>query len=416
MWSSSALILSLCFLSEAASRVTSSVKPLKINLSERVPHMLDLVHRTHLPPAELSAAKSSYNTTLSSGLPLSTLKSLRKEWITSFKWELEQESINQYHHFTTKVEGQDIHFIQEPSQDPNAVPIILLHGWPGSFLEMLPLIDLLTLKEPAVKESHPTSFNVVLPSLPGFGLSTPAPDGWTTSDTARILNTLMTKVLGYQTYAVHGTDWGCAVAYELYGQFNTTVRAAHLNFLPFVPPNLEQLAALNITLSGAEVDEEKRSLDWQGAGSGYFAEQTTKPNTIGLALYDNPIGQLTWIAEKFILWSDPRRGSGPSVLTDNEILRVVSLYYLTHSFVSSVYIYAQNPGGFATKYTKAKTDAPLLYTSFNYNVGFWPKALVEEVGNLVYYKFQEFGGHFPALDNPPALAADISMIGKYWHH
>ncbi|KAK9427189.1 Alpha/Beta hydrolase protein [Lipomyces doorenjongii] len=208
----------------------------------------------------------------------------------------------------------------------------------------------------------------------------------------------MTEVLGYQTYAVHGTDWGCAVAYELYGQFNTTVRAAHLNFLPFFPPNLEQLAALNITLSGAEVDEEKRSLDWQGAGSGYFAEQTTKPNTIGLALYDNPIGQLTWIAEKFILWSDPRRGSGPSVLTDNEILRgCVSL--LSYTFFCLL----------------AKTDAPLLYTSFNYNVGFWPKALVEEVGNLVYYKFQEFGGHFAALDNPPALAADISMIGKYWH-
>jgi pimeloyl-ACP methyl ester carboxylesterase len=141
---------------------------------------------------------------------------------------------------------------------------------------MLPLIDLLTLKEPAATGSKNTSFNVVVPSLPGFGLSTPAPDGWTISDTARIFNTLMTEVLGYKTYAVHGTDWGCAVAYGLYGQFNTTVRAAHLNFLPFYPLNSKQLAALNITLSAGEVDEEKRFLDWQGAGNGYFIEQATK--------------------------------------------------------------------------------------------------------------------------------------------
>ena len=141
---------------------------------------------------------------------------------------------------------------------------------------MLPLIDLLTLKEPTATGSNQTSFNVVVPSLPGFGLSTPAPDDWTTSDTARIFNTLMTEVLGYQTYAVHGTDWGCAVAYGLYGQFNTTVRAAHLNFLPFYPLNSEQLAALNITLSAEEEYEEQRFLDWQGAGNGYFIEQTAK--------------------------------------------------------------------------------------------------------------------------------------------
>lgn len=141
---------------------------------------------------------------------------------------------------------------------------------------MLPLIDLLTLKGPAATGPKHTSFNVVVPSLPGFGLSSPAPDNWTTSDTARIFNTLMTEVLGYQTYAVHGTDWGSAVAYGLYGQFNTTVRAAHLNFLPFYPPNWQQLAALNITLARHEVYEEKRSVDWQGAGNGYFIEQTTK--------------------------------------------------------------------------------------------------------------------------------------------
>jgi pimeloyl-ACP methyl ester carboxylesterase len=141
---------------------------------------------------------------------------------------------------------------------------------------MLPLIDLLTLNEPAATRSERTSFNGVVPSLPGFGLSSLAPDNWTTSDTARIFDTLISEVLGYQIYAAHGTDWGSAVAYGLYDQFNTTVRAAHLNFLPFYPPNWQQLAALNITLARDEVDEERRSVDWQVAGDGYFIEQATK--------------------------------------------------------------------------------------------------------------------------------------------
>lgn len=119
-------------------------------------------------------------------------------------------------------------------------------------------------------------FDVVIPSLPGYGLSSPAANGWTADDTARIFDTLMSRTLGYKHYAVHGTDWGSAVAYSMYDQFNKTVRALHMNFLPFYPLDFKQLKAENITLSPQEVEQEKRFLDWQAGGNGYFAVQATK--------------------------------------------------------------------------------------------------------------------------------------------
>ncbi|KAI8946654.1 alpha/beta-hydrolase [Xylaria longipes] len=405
---------------DAVATQQSQVKPFEINLSERVPHMLDLIQNTQLPSSEFVAARESTNGTLSTGISLQTLKELQSEWITGFNWDKEQASMNKLHHFTVNIEGIDVHFVHEVSGSPDAIPIILLHGWPGTFLEMAPLIDLLAPKSQAAGKTANTTFDVVIPSLPGFGFSSPPPtQAWTAQDSARVFNKLMTQALGYQRYAVHGSDWGSDVGYSMYDQFNTTVRATHLNFLPFAPPKAADIAARNIALSPGEVVAENRGADWGSAGNGYFIEQSTKPNTIGLALYDNPVGQLAWIGEKFIAWSDPRQGTGPSLLTHNEILREVSLYYLTGSFVSSVYIYAQNPNGFRqTDYSnvKARTDAPLFYTTFEYNIGFWPKEYVAAVGNLVSYNFREFGGHFPGLDNPAGLADDIREIGKYWQY
>jgi len=291
--------------------------------------------------------------------------------------------------------------------------LLLNHGWPGSFLEFVPLIKPLTLKN-KTSTGKPVSFHVIVPSLPGYAFSTQPPANWTAGDTARVFHTLMTDVLGYKTFATHGTDWGSAISYPLYDQFNTSVRAAHFAFIPFFPLTPAQLAAENITLSPLETFEANHGAEWGVSGNGYFIEQSTKPNTIGLALYDNPVGQLAWIGEKIIEWSDPRAGTPPSVIDHTEILRTVSLYYLTRSFVSSVFMYAQNQNGFKTTYTKAHTDAPLLFSAFKYNVGFWPPAKVAQVGNLVEYRNHEFGGHFPGLDNPDALLEDLREIGTYW--
>ncbi|KAM0449852.1 hypothetical protein ACHAO4_007154 [Trichoderma viride] len=406
------LLLSACFwlLSERSAASIPAVKPFTVNLSSRVPHMLDLIERTTLPAAEVAAAHASSNMSLTTGMPLDTLKSLQNEWIQSFNWTREEEQMNTYNHFTTKIGDQTVHFIHEKSKHANAIPLILLHGWPGSFLEMVHLLDQLMLSNSS------QAFNIVVPSLPGFGFSSPAPNDWSTSDTATLFNTLMTQVLGYKSYAVHGTDWGSVVGFDMYDQFNTTVKVVHFNFLPFFPLTPEELAAQGITLTAAEAVQEQRAMDFDNSGIGYYMEQSTTVNTVGLALYDNPVGQLSWIAEKFIIWSDPRRGTGPSLVTNNEILMHVSMYYLTQTFDSAAFIYAQNPTGkgFSYTYRRARSNQPLLYSNFQWNMLFYPEKLVATVGNLVYYNSVEFGGHFPALDNPPALADDIRMIGKYF--
>ncbi|KAF5652464.1 epoxide hydrolase [Fusarium sp. NRRL 25303] len=373
-----------------------NLKPFTVNLSDGVPHMIDLAKRTNMP------TNGDYLDP-NAGISLETLQSLRKELIESFDWDAEQQQPNKLDHFTAEIENQAIHFIHQLSHNPEAIPLILNHGWPGSFLEFLPLIEKLR-----------DNFHIIIPSFPGFAFSSAPPPTWKVDDTARLFNTLMIKVLGYPKYAAYGTDWGSAVVYSLYGNFNTSVRLCHLSFLPFLPLYRTQLAAEGIKLSPLEEFEAKIAEEWATTGNAYFMEQATKPNTIGLALYDNPVGQLSWIAEKLIVWSDPRAGTSPSVLDHNEMLKTVALYYLTKSFASSVYIYYSNPNGFMTNYTKAETDAPLLFSAFKYNPGFWPPELVGRVGNLVSYKNHEFGGHFSGVDNPIALVEDLKDIKKYW--
>ncbi|GAQ09889.1 putative epoxide hydrolase [Aspergillus lentulus] len=394
----------------AASRANDpfNVRPFHIELSARIPRMLDQIQNTRLPEwFPYSGVDSSF------GIDLDVLKALRREWVTDFNWKTEQDSMNQFNHYKTPIENLSIHFVYEKSPAPNAIPLLLVHGWPGSFLEFAPIIDQLT-KEATTSTGKTVSFDVIIPSLPGFAFSSPPPPSWTITDTARILNTLMVDVLGYETYAIHGTDWGSAVSYNMYDTFNATIGAAHFVFLPFYPQTPGELTAGNITLSKAEQAEEQNAMNWANTGDGYFIEQSTKSNTVGLALHDNPVGQLAWLGEKFMNWSDPNAGTGPSVLNHNEILRSVSLYYLTGTFASSVLIYSQNPNTWKTEYSKARNDAPLLFSSFKYNVGFWPARLVSKLGNLVLYRNHDFGGHFPGLDNPPALLEDLREIGSFW--
>lgn len=183
--------------------------------------------------------------------------------------------MNRFDHFKVEIEGQIVHFIHERSQHPDAIPLLLLHGWPGSFLEFVPIIRELTAAA-TTSAGDSVSFHVIVPSLPGFVFSSAPPVDWTTNDTARIYNTLMSEVLGYTRFAVHGTDWGAPVAYTLYDSYNHTVRAAHLVLLPFPSLTPAQLEAQNISLSPLEQFEEARFVEWSTIGQGYFLMQSTK--------------------------------------------------------------------------------------------------------------------------------------------
>ncbi|KAF7344244.1 Epoxide hydrolase domain protein [Mycena venus] len=281
-----------------------NLQPFKINLTSEISRTLDLVNNTRLPETALYPAGQQ------KGLQLDFLLSLRREWLTSFDWEVQQAELNGFRQFTAVIEGLKIHFVHERSQDPDAIPLVLLHGWGGSFHEFSPVIKPLTERSTANSAGRNVSYHVVVPSLPGFTFSSPPPENWTNSDSARIFNTLMTEVLGYSTYAVSGTDWGAAIAYDLYSSYNQTVRATHLALLIFLPPTAEEIAEQNITLSEDEQVTERRTAAYFAIGQGYFQEHEFKARP-----------QLAWIGSKFKLWRDPQlAGTPPSVLNNTAIL------------------------------------------------------------------------------------------------
>ncbi|KAJ7451175.1 Alpha/Beta hydrolase protein [Mycena latifolia] len=404
------LVLTFAFSATSAEPAKFNVQPFWIDLAQKLSHFKALVQSTRLPNETLYSGAG-----IGFGIELGFLRDLQTEWLDDFDWAKQEATLNELSQFTATIEGLTVHFVHEKSQEQDAIPLLLLHGWPGSFQEFLPVIKPLT--QPWTSSTgKQISFNVVVPSLPGFLFSSPPPQNWSNADTARLFNTLMTDVLGYSKYALYGTDWGSHIGYVLYSSFNSSVRAAEFKFIPFTSPTPEELAAQNITLSDIAKVTVQRNADFRARGTGYFIEQGFKPNTIGLALYDNPVGQLAWIGADIQLWSDPRAGTPPSVLTHETLLTMVSLYYLTQTFQSSVWIYEQNANLFSPDYVKPATDAPMLFTLYEFEVMFWPREYVERVGNLVLYKEHDFGGHFTGLDNPPALIEDLHDLGLYFEN
>ncbi|KAL8918472.1 MAG: hypothetical protein Q9172_005413 [Xanthocarpia lactea] len=230
----------------------------------------------------------------SRGVDLEVLKSLRENWLNKFDWEKEQAYLNSFEHFTATIEGLTIHFVHKPSNDPDAIPLLLTHGWPGSFMEFLPVIDPLTQKA-KTSTGKPVSFHVVVPSLPGVAFSTSPPGNWTLADTARVFNTLMTEVLGYKTFGVHGTSIGGFLTFDLYDKFNTTTRAAHFPVVPFYCTTSEEIAAREVTLSPLEQFEHERAMDWTENGTSYVSMHIYK------------VGKLTLLRRKAYLMLSPTR-------------------------------------------------------------------------------------------------------------
>ncbi|KAJ7580714.1 Alpha/Beta hydrolase protein [Mycena floridula] len=392
----------------ASTMVASfEIKPYMFNLSDGLPRMNSLIAQTVLP------TKPELPNDADFGISLARLTSLKSDWVDEKKydWNQMQASLNSFKQFTVTIEGLTIHYVHEKSNTTAAKPLLLLHGWPSSIYEFSRVIKPLT--QAAATSSNgvnvTASYDIVVPSLPGFAASSPPPTNWTVEDTARIFNALMVDVLGYKTYALHGTDWGSAVGYSAYSQFPGNVRAAQFTFLSFLPPSAQEIADAGIVLDSFGQFAQERFIQWSSTGNGYSVEQRTKPNTIGLALQDNPVGQLAWLAEKFDSVSDPN-----GEVTDSDIFTTVSLYFLSKTFLSSVYIYAQNLNAFKTTYTKAPTDAPMLFSNYKWNVGYWPKEFVTKVGNLVVYKEHYKGGHLPGLDNPEALIEDLREVYSYY--
>jgi pimeloyl-ACP methyl ester carboxylesterase len=261
-------------------------------------------------------------------------------------------------------------------------------------MEYLPMVQYLT-KPQMGQRNQTVSYDVIIPSLPGYGFSSLPSASWTIEDTARVFNELMVDVLGYKTYTLFGSDQGSVVTYDMYTAYPEHVKAAYFVFLPSQAPSLAELAAENITLTPYEQAGAERAAAWSQTGDGYFigkhpdkpqsafanppfrASQSgmflrkpsrrtltdlqPQPNTIGQALYDSPVGQLAWIAEKFFVLSDPN-----NPIANSTVLAHVSLYFLSRSFLSAVWMYTHN--SFYRSYASPPT-APMGFSAFKYNPG-----------------------------------------------
>lgn len=395
------LTFSLAAFTTLSSVAAWRVEPFKIDIPEfEIAHAKQLGQLTRLPGSnEFQGAGWDY------GTPLSHLNQLKDYWLGDYNWTKEQEWLNSFKQYTVEIEDLRVHYVHEASASSEAIPLLMLHGWPGSFHEYLPTVrDLVSTQDNI-------SFNVVIPSLPGFTFSSAPPVNWTIKDTARIFNMLMTEVLGYKQYLVFGSDWGSAPAWHAYQTYTENVRAAHFAFIPFQLVAKAEITTANVTLDPFGQEAIKLSEEWTAKGNAYLLEQTFKPNTIGLALLDNPVGQFSWIGQIIHDFADPAAGAPPSTLNTTTTITAILLYVYTRSFLSSTWIYSQNSFPFIDN-VKVTTDAPMGFSAFKYNPAYWPHEWVAKVGNLVFYHEHESGGHFPGLENPSALVDDLRLIGS----
>ncbi|KAF8155227.1 putative hydrolases or acyltransferase [Mycena galopus ATCC 62051] len=332
------------------------------------------------------------------GVSMHWLKTAKEAWETSFDWRAQEKTINSFPQFITKVpvqiEGKeyihDIHFMALFSKKKDAVPLIMLHGWPGSFVEFIPILGILSKKYTA--ETLP--YHVVVPSLPGYGFSSgPQSMEFKLPDVAKIFNDVMLG-LGFDKYVAQGGDIGSFITRTL-AMNHDNCKAIHLNMLIGAPPPQNDDRSI---LSQAERETLDRGEVFRQTGRAYAIEQGTRPNTLGFALSSNPLALLAWIGEKLLEWSD----KDPSI---DEILTDVSIYWFTNSISTSFYFYREafTPGAVSYKYN----EKPFGYTWFPRETSSVPESWVKPHGNLVFYRQAKSGGHFAALEVPDVLLKDV---------
>lgn len=332
------------------------------------------------------------------GVPLRYLKKLVEYWLSEFDWRKQEEKLNQYPQFTCQIDGANIHFIHVRSQEPNALPLLLTHGWPGSFVEFLDIIEPL-VNPVAFGGKSEDAFHVVIPSIPGFGFSGPTPDtGWNLKRIADAWAELMKK-LGYKKYALQGGDAGIGISIEVSHIAAGSVTAIHMNGPTLLPyGNIENYPPLS------ENDQTRfeRLKQWQNDGSGYLQIQSTRPHTLGYALSDSPIGQLAWIVEKFKEWTDPEAALPEDAVNIDRLLSNVCVYWFTNTASSSSRLLYEttHAGGWPAPPTVptgvavfAGDNTVKAFSGASNTNGHWTE----------YNK----GGHFAAMEVPELFVEDL---------
>lgn len=337
----------------------------------------------------------------SQGIPLTYVREIADYWANQYDWRKSEQYLNTFDHFQTNIEDLAIHFIHQKSPHPDAYPLIITHGWPGSIVEfhkvIQPLVD--PTKHGGKAED---AFHVVCPSLPGYGFSgKPSQSGWGVEKIAETWDQLMVR-LGYENYGAQGGDWGAAVTTQI-GRNIGHCDAIHIN-MPIGRPTPESLQD--------PTDEEKSALEgltyYQEWDSGYSKQQSTRPQTLGYGLVDSPVGQMAWIIEKFWSWMDCD-GHPENTLTRDELLDNVMLYWLTASGASSARLYWESFGSFGGG---DKVELPTGVASFPKEIIRSPRRWCEESYNITHWTTMPKGGHFGAFEQPELFINDLRIFFK----
>ncbi|MGH2662495.1 MAG: epoxide hydrolase family protein [Actinomycetota bacterium] len=337
----------------------------------------------------------------SRGVPVDYLKGLAEYWRTAYDWRKQEATLNELPQFTTTIDGANVHFLHVRSPEANALPLVLTHGWPGSFVEFVEVIG--PLSDPGSHGGDPAdAFDLVIPSIPGFGFSGPTRDaGWTANRVARAWAELMSR-LGYERYGAQGGDWGAMVSPEL-GRVDPDhvvgvhVNAATVGFIP-MGPSPDEVASLT--------DAEKVRLDrlnnYLSQMTGYFQIQSTRPQTLAYGLNDSPVGQLAWIVEKFKEWTHDAEVPEDAVDRDHMLTNVM-LYWLTGTAGSSAQIYYE--GMHSGSWGAEPGPTPTGVANFAEDVAI--RRYSEQGNNIVHWSEFDRGGHFAAMEAPDLLVGDV---------
>lgn len=335
----------------------------------------------------------------SQGVRTESLRVLTRYWEREYDWRRFETALNRHPQFVTEIDGLDIHFIHVRSPHLGALPLILTHGWPGSIADFLKMVGPLT--DPVAHgAAAQDAFDVVIPSLPGFGFSgAPTGTGWDVPRIAAAWTELMRR-LGYSRWAAHGGDWGSVVTTALAASRAEGLVGVHLNtpyaFPATIPDDLspeEQHAVETLALYGGPL-----------GGSNHL--QGTKPQTPGFALADSPVGQAAWIYEKFQSKTD-NRGRAEDAIDIDDILDTISLYWFTNTAASSARIYWENR---TATMAGPRLDLPVAVTVFPRDIPLLPRTWIEDAyADLIHYAVADRGGHFAALEQPGILVEEIRV-------
>ena len=372
--------------------VGAEVKPFRIDVPQA--EIDDLRQRLAMTrwPDELPGVGWSY------GAPLAYVKELVEHWATRYDWRNWEARLNELPQFTTSIDGQNIHFVHLRSREPHAVPLLISHGWPGSVVELVKIIE--PLADPRRFGSDPgIAFHVVAPSIPGYGFSGPTNEaGWDVKRIASAFAELMRR-LGYDRYGTQGGDWGSVISRQLGLIDAEHVIGSHYNTLAATPSgDPEEMKSL----TEREKSFLERGARFQKQGSGYYMIQGSRPQTLAYGLTDSPAGLLAWIAEKFAEWTDPA-----SVIDRDQMLTNVSVYWFTGTVNSAARLYAEfgrSGGGWGKL---EPSSVPAGVAQFPYEIFPPIRRFAERSNNIVHWTAFEHGGHFAAMEQPDLLVADV---------